>query len=97
MKDLEKKYHGKNIEFVSISIDAKKDYEKWRKMVEEKELTGIQLLADKEQNSDFVQEYSIRGIPHFILIDPDGNIVRSSAPMPGRIEEIKELFNSLNL
>ncbi|WP_341214736.1 TlpA disulfide reductase family protein [uncultured Wocania sp.] len=97
VKELEKKYHGKNIEFVSISIDAEKDHEKWRKMVEEKELTGIQLLADKEWNSDFVRGYSIRGIPHFIVIDPDGNIVRSSAPMPGKIEETMELFNSLNL
>ena len=33
LKEVETDYHGKNIEFVSISIDAAKDYEKWRSML----------------------------------------------------------------
>ena len=40
LKKLVKEYKGKNVEFVSISIDHKKDYEKWRKMVPEKNGTA---------------------------------------------------------
>src|SRR5690606_6420621 len=38
LQKAEEKYKGKNIEFVSISIDTDKDFEKWRKMVAEKNL-----------------------------------------------------------
>ena len=36
LKEVEKEYHGKNIEFVSISVDVAKDHEKWQKFVTEK-------------------------------------------------------------
>jgi thiol-disulfide isomerase/thioredoxin len=82
LKQVEEKFHGKNIEFVSISVDTKKDYEKWKKFVTEKELGGIQLFADNDWNSDFVKAYGINGIPRFILIDPKGNIVNANADRP---------------
>ncbi|WP_396217104.1 TlpA family protein disulfide reductase [Flavobacterium sp.] len=75
-------YHGKNIEFVSISIDEQKNHDKWSKFVTEKNLGGIQLLADKDWKSDFVKGYKIDGIPRFILISPEGKIVNADAPRP---------------
>jgi thiol-disulfide isomerase/thioredoxin len=92
LKEVEAKYHGKNIEFVSISVDAEKAHDKWRKMIEDDELKGIQLFADKSWNSDFVNGYLIKGIPRFILIDPNGNIVSSNAPRPSSPKLI-EMFD----
>jgi len=82
LKEVEADYHGKNVAFVSISIDKKKDYDAWRAMVTDKELGGIQLFADKDWSSKFVTEYGIKGIPRFILIDGEGNIISSDAPRP---------------
>lgn len=82
LQKVEEKYHGKNIEFVSISVDKKKDYEAWRTMIEEKQMGGIQLFADKDWASDFVTGYLIKGIPRFILIDTEGNIINANAPRP---------------
>lgn len=82
LKQVEKDYHGKNIVFVSISIDEAKDYDKWKNMIAEKELGGVQLMADKNWESKFVKDYGILGIPRFILIDPQGNIVSADAPRP---------------
>lgn len=103
LKELESKYHGKNIEFVSISVDDarrsgsdEKAYESWKTMVSEENLTGIQLFADKAWQSDFVQAYQINGIPRFILIDPAGNIVSADAPRPSSTKLI-ELFNELKI
>lgn len=96
LKEVEKKYHNKNIEFVSLSIDAKKDYEKWKNMVSERELKGIQLFADNSWNSKFVKDYQIMGIPRFILIDPEGNIVNSNAPRPSD-KKLITLFDELNI
>jgi len=105
LKEVEKTYHGKNIEFVSISVDNGRGYkektveaskEGWKKMIAEKELGGIQLFSDKAWESDFVTGYKIRGIPRFVLIDPDGNVVNADAPRPSSPKLI-ELFNSLNI
>lgn len=82
LKKLEEKYHQKNIVFVSLSIDQMKDLEKWRKLIKDKELGGVQVLADNDWNSQFVKEYNITGIPRFILIDPSGKIVKADAPRP---------------
>ncbi|MFK7833488.1 MAG: TlpA family protein disulfide reductase [Winogradskyella sp.] len=90
LQKIEKQFDGKNIEFVSISIDegrgykgdAAAAYEGWKKMVADKNLGGIQLMADQGFNSDFIQNYKISGIPRFILVDPEGNIVSGDAPRP---------------
>ena len=96
LKKVEKTYHDKNIEFVSLSIDKKKDHDKWKKMVTEKELGGIQLIADNDSSSKFVQDYQIMGIPRFILIDPQGNIVNSNAPRPSD-KKLITLFDELKI
>jgi thiol-disulfide isomerase/thioredoxin len=88
---IEKKYHKKNIVFVSISADDKTNVKAWRKLIEKKKMKGVQLITDKAFESDFVQNYKINGIPHFILIDPKGNIVEASAPRPSDPELI-DLF-----
>ena len=94
LQKVEKKYHGKNIEFVSISVDSERDYETWKKMVADKELTGIQLYSKRDKN--FSGAYKVNSIPRFILIDPQGNIVDANAPRPSSPRLI-ELFNSLKI
>ncbi len=96
LKELEKKYHGKNIEFVSISIDVEKYHDKWKTMVKDMELTGIQLIAPKSVDSDFLKAYKINAIPRFVLLDPEGKIVDASAPRPSE-EKLITLFNDLKI
>ena len=80
LKALHDKLKGKNIEFVSISIDE--DKEAWHKAVKERELKGVQLIADKAFESQFIQDYGISQIPTFLIIDKDGKIVSPNAPRP---------------
>ena len=94
LQKIEEKYHGKNIEFVSISIDKLKDKEKWNTMVAEKHLGGVQLFADNDWNSQFVKDFSINGIPRFILIGPDGNVVNANADRPSS-ENLDKVLSEL--
>ena len=94
LKKIETDYHDKNIAFVSISIDRKSAYEKWRKMVEDKQLTGIQLYANEDER--FLDAYKVAGIPRFILLDPKGNIISPDAPRPSNPALIK-LFEDLKI
>jgi len=82
LKKVEEKFHGKDIVFVSISVDTQKDHEKWKKFVTDKELGGVQLFADNNWNSDFIKAFGINSIPRFILIGPDGKVIFADAPRP---------------
>ena len=65
-------------------------------MVSEKELGGIQVFADNDWSSKFITDYGIKGIPRFILIDKEGNIVNSVAPRPSN-SDLRALLESLNI
>lgn len=104
LKQIEKDYHGKNIAFVSMSIDDDRSHngswelanQDWKAMVADKELGGIQIFAPKGWKSEFIRDYKINGIPRFIIIDPDGNIVDASAPRPSD-PLLREMFDALLL
>ena len=104
LKKVEKNFHGKNIEFVSLSVDDGRGFkgdavaakEAWKKMIADKELGGTQIISDNGWKSDFVQGFKINGIPRFILLDPAGNVVNADAPRPSSPKLI-ELFDSLEM
>ncbi|MFD2147124.1 TlpA family protein disulfide reductase [Mucilaginibacter antarcticus] len=94
LKKMEEKYHDKPIKFVSISIDADKDKEKWKSFVKDKQLGGIQVYAGR--NSDFVTKYNVPFIPRFILLDPNGKIVSEDAERPSNPKLQEQLDKLLN-
>lgn len=94
LKKIEAEFHDKNIAFVSISLDNKRDYKNWKSMVTNKKLGGIQLYA--KEDTDFTTAYRVKSIPRFILIDPKGNIIDADAPRPSEAR-LKGVLESLNL
>jgi len=80
MKELEEKYRGQNIEFVSISVDNDRDKAKWQKMVQDKEMKGVQLFAGKQ--TSFSSDYKISAIPKFLIIGKEGEIINENPPRP---------------
>ncbi|NDI97973.1 TlpA family protein disulfide reductase [Flavobacterium sp. LaA7.5] len=94
LQEIEKKYHDKDIVFVSISVDKEKDHDKWKKFVEKEALGGVQLIADKDWKSDFIAAYEIHSIPRFLLIDPKGNVMHSDAARPSD-PALQELLDKL--
>ena len=101
LKKLEEKYAHKKIEFISISTDNPSTagswdnaLAKWKKMVKDKNLSGVQLYAGED--TKFAEEYQIYGIPRFILIDPKGNIVNANAPRPSD-PNLEALFKELGI
>jgi len=92
LKVIEETHRNKNIEFVGLSIDQQKDIEKWQEMVKEKEMKGIHVISDNANKSEFVKAYAIEGIPRYILLDTEGNIVSADAPRPSEKEKLLALF-----
>ncbi len=94
LKKLEEEYAGKNISFVSISVDEQKDTTRWIKTIASQKMSGVQLIVDKDFESDFLRKFIVNSIPRFILIDPKGKIVDRDAPRPSE-KEIKEKLDKL--
>lgn len=102
LKKLEEEFHGKNIEFISVSIDDDRTHKgswdlansDWKAFVAEKELGGVQVWAPAGWKSKFITDYKINGIPRFILVDPDGNIINASAPRPSN-PKLREMLQEM--
>jgi thiol-disulfide isomerase/thioredoxin len=87
LKKLEEKFNEK-INFISIAWnDNKSD---WKKMIEKKNLQGIQLFASNK-DAEFFKFFGVSGIPRFILLDKEGKIIESNAKQPSE----KSLINQL--
>ena len=78
LKKLEEAFKGKNIRFVSISMDARRN--DWLRMVEKEQLGGIQLLGGP--NAPIAKEYQITGIPRFLLLDREGKLIDGDMSRP---------------
>lgn len=92
---LEKLQHDlkrNDLVFVSVSIDENKAA--WENMVKEKNMKGIQLFTENAWQSPLVSSYLISGIPRFILVGKDGNIINANAPRPSS-PEIREQLSSV--
>lgn len=87
LKELEEKYRGKEIEFVSLSCDQNKGA--WKKMVEKEQMKGVQLYIGAK--SEFMKDYMINGIPRFILLDKEGNIISANMSRPSQPETVVKL------
>lgn len=89
LQKLEKAYEGKNIAFVSISLDKKSST--WKSTLEALQMHGHQLFGGE---SAFADQLNVTSIPHFLLYDPDGKLRMYRAPAPSS-EQIRPLLDKL--
>jgi thiol-disulfide isomerase/thioredoxin len=89
LEKLEKDFAGKDVVFISLSIDT--DKAKWQKMVEEKKLSGLHLFSNNQ--GVIVKDYEVTEIPRFILFDKNGKTVNINAPRPSD-PKLKALIES---
>lgn len=75
-------YKDKGVQFLSVSIDAKKDA--WTKALKEEQMPWMQGWTP-DAGKTVMNTYQFGGIPFIILIDKEGNIYRKNL----RGEEIK--------
>lgn len=86
LRELEERFAGKPIRFVSISIDD--DVKAWKSKVNKDKPGGIQLHVG---GSRFRSDYKIHLIPRFILIDPQGRIADAQMTRPSDAKTVERL------
>ena len=87
-EQLKQKFRGYNIIFISVSLDRKEN--EWLSAVSKFNMTDYQLRPEKDWSSDFVNDFSLNyyGIPHYVLIDSQGVMVKSNAPKPSEANKL---------
>lgn len=95
LQKLEEELKDKNIAFVSMATDNESDREKWKAMIAEKQMGGIQLFTSGPGNI-FSQYYKINTIPRFLVFDQQGRIVSADAPRPSEPALKDILLKTLN-
>ena len=83
VKKYYEEYKNKGIQFVSVSIDAKKDA--WTKALKEEQMPWLQGWTP-DSGKAVLNTYQFNGIPFLILLDKKGNIYRKHL----RGEKIKQ-------
>ena len=90
---LEKEFHGKDIVFVGIGMDP--DDALWKKRIAQFNMGGIQLRSESREHP-FLKHFKVIGIPRFLLIDKEGNIVDAFAKEPDDPQLKKQLYALLD-
>jgi len=91
LKALEAEMHGKDVVFMSYSVDKQKDLKKWEDFVKDKKLGGVQLIGNNAFESPICVDYKINSIPRFLVFDKKGGIVSIAAPRPSS-PDLKKLL-----
>ena len=89
MKDLYETYKGKDIEFLSVSID--KSMNAWKKAMRQEDMAWPQLQAPGS-GKDIMKEYQFSGIPYIILLDKEGKIVAKRLRSESLKEKLETIF-----
>lgn len=95
LPELEERLAGKDITFVSLSIDQNKDIKKWKQMVADMQLKGVQLHLG--ENWTWLKNFmpASLSVPRFILLDREGKIVTANMTRPSDKETLKKLESLL--
>ena len=96
-KELKKKLKNKflkKIEFVYISID--KDYEAWKNAIQKFDIDGDHFISPPNKLDNAGEFFNVSGIPRYIIIDKNGNILDDNAKRPSDEDIIDYLIDFIN-
>lgn len=77
---LHERYKDRNVVFLNICVDS--DEKTWKSNLTSLNVSGVNLIAEGWSRNPVCQKYNITGIPHYITIGADGNIVNNNSERP---------------
>lgn len=82
----------KNVSVISLSIDKKKDAQKWKNMTENlgQEISFI-VKEDEPENQDFLKFIELQSVPRYIIIDKNLNLIDESFLHPQELLFLSKL------
>ncbi|MFY0715355.1 TlpA family protein disulfide reductase [Seonamhaeicola sp. NFXS20] len=89
IKPLKEELKDKNIEFVYITNQSS-PIDTWNMMIPD--IKGEHYRVEQDEWNHFASKFNISGIPHYVLVDKDGSVVKDKVYFASSNEELKKLF-----
>lgn len=92
-QDLQESFNGQDVVFLYLSVD--RNGQSWLNMIDKLQITGEHYRANSNVHQQLNDQFNVRSIPRYVLIDKKGNVVSDNALRPSNpavIEEIKKLL-----
>jgi len=87
---------GKKLIMTYISIDEQKNIPAFRKVIKQNDIPWRSLLA-YEDNKKIKEKYFVKGIPHCILVYPDGEMENIEVRQPDKKARLYEIVSNTDL
>lgn len=94
LKKLEKKFEGKEVVFISYSLDT--NPQRWKQFRDKHQMQGNQWINTGAFKSDFAKAYRVRFIPRFMVFRKDGKMADVYAPRPSNPRLARMIEEELN-
>ncbi|WP_183078631.1 TlpA family protein disulfide reductase [Sphingobacterium puteale] len=92
-KELQVKLDAKNITFLFLAVNTQEGT--WKSTIDRLGLKGKHILLSKDQYNLIAAKFNIQGIPRYLIIGKDGEIINSNAPSPSS-STIYEILKNLS-
>jgi len=90
---LQETFKGQDVVFLYISVD--RNGQQWLNMIKQLSLTGEHYRANSVVHQQLNEQFNVRSIPRYVMIDKEGKVVSAHANRPSNsavIEDIKKLL-----
>lgn len=84
---LEKQLEGEDVVFLMVALEYNEgNVANWKKYLQDKNVPGTHVVAEKQFKNKEIVPYLISAAPSYVLIDKEGNIVKTRAKSPDKVE-----------
>lgn len=81
---------NKGVDILYISLDGDQNQDRWKNMIKYYNLRGNHIRANEKLEADLARELGRFGIPRYLIIDKQGNIINNDAPRPSNLSELEK-------
>ena len=81
VKQLEEKFNSNDFQVINLCAPYPRD--NWRATIKERNIAGYHYLLNDNQYNALRASLNFQGIPRYVLINKNGDIINDDAPVPG--------------
>lgn len=75
-----------DVVFINIAVEPNE--RSWKNAIKKYDIGGINILESDLGDSKLLKAYNVEGVPHYFLVDKNGNFATENTPRPNETEKL---------
>jgi thiol-disulfide isomerase/thioredoxin len=92
-KEIKRDLANREVVFLYIGVRCTKEW--WQNTIKAKTIEGEHYYASDDEYKLLSAKFNISGIPHFVLVNKQGEVVNDAAPRPSNKQNLLQAMNKL--